>query len=448
LAELRQINARYVVPIRPANRVLDRHSVIIDKDLIVAVLPTHEANLNYPDTKQINLPDHVLMPGLINMHTHSPMTLLRGFADDLPLQEWLNGHIWPVEKQFVSPEFVADGTRLAIAEMLRAGTTCFNDNYFFPDVMAEVAEQVGIRACIGLPILELPTAWASHVDEYLEKGLDLLQNRKTSPLVTFSLAPHAPYSVSDNTLARLAELSLEFRIPLHMHTLETAWDIEHSLEVHGVSPLERLDRLQLLGPQFLAVHMTRLTDEEVKLLAECSVHVIHCPQSNLKLASGFCPVHQLLQNGINVAVGTDGAASNNNLDMLSEGQTAAFLAKALSADPCALDAFTTLEMMTINGAKALGMEDRLGSIEIGKWADLAALDLNAPETQPVHSVISQLVYAAPSRQFTDVWVAGKQVLREKELQTLDLPEIMNATEGWRRKLGFQSQQIESAEWVN
>jgi len=430
----KRISARYIVPVRPSRTILEHHSVIIDGDAIAAVLPTDQAARRFPEAQHIDLPHHVLLPGLINMHTHSPMTLLRGFADDLPLQVWLNDHIWPAEQRFVSPEFVADGTRLAIAEMFRAGTTCFNDNYFFPDVMADVVEQAGMRASIGLPIIELSTAWAGHVDEYLEKAVSLLQTSRNSLLVSFTLAPHAPYSVSDKTLVELAELSLEFQVPVHMHTLETAWDIEHSLEVHGIHPLKRLKKFQLLNDRLLAVHMTQLTLGDIRLLAESSVHVIHCPQSNLKLASGICPVNELLQAGINVAAGTDGAASNNDLDLLSEIQTAALMAKIQSGNAANLDAFTALEMLTINAAEALWMDNRMGSIEQGKWADLAALDLNVPETVPIYNLVSQLVYAASSRQFTDVWVAGKRVLSGGQLKTLDLPAIMESTASWQSKL--------------
>lgn len=430
----KRISARYIVPVRPVRTILEHHSVIIDGDTIAAVLATDQAARRFPEAQLIDLPHHVLLPGLINMHTHSPMTLLRGFADDLPLQVWLNDHIWPAERQFVSPEFVADGTRLAIAEMFRAGTTCFNDNYFFPDVMADVVEQAGMRASIGLPVIELSTAWAGHVDEYLEKAVSLLQTSRNSPLVSFTLAPHAPYSVTDNTLVELAELSLEFLVPVHMHTLETAWDIEHSLEVHGIHPLQRLKKFQLLNDRLLAVHMTQLTLDDIRLLAESSVHVIHCPQSNLKLAGGVCPVNELLRAGINVAAGTDGAASNNDLDLLSEIQTAALMAKIQSGNAANLDSFTALEMVTINAAEALSMESRMGSIEQGKWADLAALDLNVPETVPIYNLVSQLVYAASSRQFTDVWVAGKRVLSGGQLKTLDLPAIMESTASWQSKL--------------
>ncbi len=428
------IHAGYVVPVRPARVVLDKHCVVVDGERIVDILSSDLARSRYTEADEVNLPRHVLLPGLINMHTHTPMTLLRGLADDLELQVWLNKHIWPVENRFVSAEFVADGTRLAVAEMLRSGTTCFNDMYFFPDVTAAVAKQTGIRASIGLIIIEMPTAWAKDAEEYFRKGLDLLQGRPADSLVTFCFAPHAPYSVSDKTLARVAELSSEHQIPVHIHLLETEWEVNHSLQVHGIRPLQRMQDHQLLNSRLQAVHMTQLTADDVELLAEHGASVVHCPQSNLKLASGFCPGRELLAAKVNLAIGTDGAASNNNLDLLSETQTAALLAKGVAADPRAVDAFTALEMATINGARALNMDQQIGSIERGKLADLAALDLQAPETQPLFNVISQLVYAASSRQFTDVWVGGRRLLAESELTSIDIADVLASAESWGLKL--------------
>ncbi len=428
------IHARYIVPVRPAQVVLENHCVVVDGDRIVEVLTSDLARLRYADADEVNLPRHVLLPGLINMHTHASMTLLRGFADDLDLQVWLNKHIWPAENRFVSTEFVTDGARLAVAEMLRAGTTCFNDMYFFPDVVAAVAVQAGIRACIGLIVIEMQSAWARDADEYLAKGLDLLRGRHNSPLVSFAFAPHAPYSVSDSTLARVAELSGKHGVPVHIHLLETAWEMKHSQQVHGVRPLQRMQSQGLLNSRLLAVHMTQLSPDDIHLLAECGVNVIHCPQSNLKLAGGFCPVNDLLAAAVNVAIGTDGAASNNNLDLLSEAQTAALLAKGVTGDPAAVDAFTALEMMTINSARALNMEQQIGSIEAGKLADLAALDLRAPETQPLFNVVSQLIYAASSRQFTDVWVAGRRLLEMGRLTSIEIEDVLASAESWRLKL--------------
>jgi len=428
------IHARHIVPVRPARVVLENHCVVVEGDQIVEILSSDAARQRYAEAEEVLLPRHVLFPGLVNTHTHSPMTLLRGFADDLELQVWLNQHIWPVENRFVSAKFVADGTRLAVAEMLRSGTTCFNDMYFFPDVTAEVAAQTGIRACVGLILIEMPTVWAKDADEYLAKGLDLLQGGQPNPLVSFAFAPHAPYSVSDTTLARVAESSAEHGVPVHIHLLETDWEIQHSLQVHGVRPLQRIKNQNLLNSRLLAVHMTQLTPDDISLLAEHAVHVVHCPQSNLKLASGFCPVSDLLGASLNVAIGTDGAASNNNLDLLGEAQTAALLAKGVAADPRAVDAFTALEMATINGARALHMEQKIGSIECGKQADLVALDLSAVETQPLFNVISQLIYAASSRQFTDVWVAGRRLLHSGVLTSIELDEVLASAESWRVKL--------------
>jgi len=434
------IHARYIIPVRPARVVLENQCVVVEGDRIVDILSSELARARFVDSDEVYLPRHVLLPGLVNSHTHSPMTLLRGLADDLELQVWLNEHIWPVENRFVSPEFVADGTRLAVAEMLRAGTTCFNDMYFFPDVTAAVARQTGIRARIGLIVIEMPTAWAKDVEEYLLKGLDLLKNNDAATLVTFSFAPHAPYSVSDNTLTRVAELSNDYNVPVHIHLLETDWEVKHSLQQYGIRPLQRMQNHGLLNSHLLAVHMTQPLPDEIGSLAKQGVHIAHCPQSNLKLASGFCPLNDLLASGVNVAVGTDGAASNNNLDLLAEVQTAALLAKGVAVDPQAVDAFTAVEMATINGAAALHLEHQIGSIEPGKQADLAALDLYFPETQPLFNVISQLIYAASSRQFTDVWVAGRRLLHEGVLTRLDIDDVLGAAEFWRSKLSSRELQ--------
>lgn len=433
-AQLTLVHSRYVIPVRPARTVLEHHSLAIEGGRIVALLPTAEAMRQYRGAEQVSLTDHVLMPGLVNMHTHSPMTLLRGYADDLPLQQWLTERIWPAERQLVCPDFVADGTRLALAEMIRAGTTCFNEMYFFPDVMASVVTRAGLRACMGLPVLEFPTAWANSADEYLEKGLDVCRQWSGEPLLAFALAPHAPYSVSDRTLEQIADLSGSRKMQVHMHVLETGWDVSHSLKEHGMPTLQRLKQHGLLDSRLLAVHMTQLTETDLRTVAESGVHVLHCPQSNLKLGSGICPTSELRALGVNITVGTDGAAANNNLDLLSEVQTAALLAKGRSGDPRVFDAFTALELITINGARALCMENEIGSLEVGKQADLAALDLSAPETQPVHNVISEVIYAASSRQFTDLWVAGRRLMANGNLTTLDLASVVENARGWQIRM--------------
>jgi len=433
------IHARYVVPVRPQGVVLENYGVVICDDVICEVLPVAEAKTAWPDAELIDLSDHLLIPGLVNAHTHAPMTLLRGYADDMDLPVWLREHIWPAEREFVGPEFVTDGTRLAIAEMLRSGTTCFNDMYFFADSAIEVCLEAGMRASIGITIIEIESAWATDVESYIEKGLALHDRWKSEPLISFTLSPHAPYTVSDETLDRIAELSAGRGLPVHMHLLETEWEIKQSMQQHDLHPLNRLELRKLFNNRLQAVHMTQLSNEDIDRLASSGVHVIHCPQSNLKLASGICPLHSVLRAGVNVALGTDGAASNNDLDLLAEAQTAALLAKGISGDAESAPAFQVLEMMTINGAQALGLEERIGSIEVGKQADLCALNLNFPETQPVHNVVSQLVYAASSRQVSDVWVAGKQLLAEGALTTIDLDAVLDSARKWQARLAGMEQ---------
>jgi 5-methylthioadenosine/S-adenosylhomocysteine deaminase len=428
------IHPRYLVPVRPSGVVFDAWSVAITDDLIVRLMPRDEAEQAYPEAEVIELPEHVLLPGLINMHTHSPMNLLRGYADDMDLHVWLRQHIWPAEQEFVGPAFVADGTRLAIAEMLRAGTTCFNDMYFFPDAIARACQDAGIRASIGVPLIEDQSVSTTDIDGYFEQGLELHRKWQAEPLLSFTLSPHAPYTVTDETLQRVAAYSEELNIPVHMHLLETEWDIKHSLQHHDLHPLRRLKELNLLNSRLQAVHMTQLSMEDISTLAEAGVHVVHCPQSNLKLASGICPLASLMEAGINVSLGTDGAASNNDLDLLAEAQTAALLAKGISGNAESVNAFQALEMMTINGAMALGMEKRIGSIEPGKAADFCAMDLSCPETQPLHHVVSQVIYAASRRQVSDVWVAGRRVLDSGQLTSIDLEETTSKARQWAARL--------------
>ena len=428
------IHPRYLVPVRPQGVVYDAWSVAINDDLIVRLLPRDEAERSFPAAEVIELPDHVLLPGLINMHTHSPMNLLRGYADDMSLHVWLRQHIWPAEQEFVGPEFVTDGTRLAIVEMLRGGTTCFNDMYFFPDAIASACQEAGIRASIGVPLIEDQSVSTTDIDEYFEQGLELHRKWQAEPLLSFTLAPHAPYTVTDETLQRVATYSEERDIPVHLHLLETEWDIKHSLQHHDMHPLRRLKELNLLNSRLQAVHMTQLSMDDISTLAESGAHVVHCPQSNLKLASGICPLASLLEAGINVSLGTDGVASNNDLNLLAEAQTAALLAKGISGNAEAVNAFQALEMMTINGAKALGMDTSIGSIEPGKAADFCAIDLSCPETQPLHHVVSQVIYAASRRQVSDVWVAGRRVLESGQLTSIDLEKTTSQARQWAARL--------------
>ena len=428
------IHARWVIPIEPENTSLDFHSIAIDEGRIVAVCPGEEAKQSFEAQTTITLDNHAVIPGLINAHTHAAMSLLRGVADDLPLMDWLNNHIWPAEKKWVNEQFVHDGSQLAIAEMLRGGTTCFNDMYFFAEVTARAAAASQIRSCMGLILIDFPTAYADNPDEYLTKGLALHDEYKHHPLVHCAFAPHAPYTVSDQPLTRVQMLSDGLELPVHIHLHETEHEITQSMKNHNMRPLQRLEKLGLVSPSLVAVHMTQLNDRDIELLAENGSHVVHCPESNLKLASGFCPVQKLLDAGVNVALGTDGAASNNDLDMLGELHTAALIGKAVAKNASALPAHKALQMATLNGARALGLGDETGSIVTGKWADLTAVHLNDLETQPLYNPISQLVYSASRDQISDVWVAGQQVLKSRQLTHMDSDELLQRVHGWQTRI--------------
>lgn len=429
------IHAAWIVPVEPDDRVLDDHSLAIHEGRLVAVLPTADARRSYRATVEIELPAHALIPGLVNAHTHAAMTLLRGLADDLHLMDWLQHHVWPAEARWVNEEFVQDGTELALAEMLRGGTTCFNDMYFFPEVTARTAAAAGLRATVGLILIDFPTGYAGNADDYLAKGLALHDAYRNHPLIRTAFAPHAPYSVSDAPLARVRVLADELDIPVHMHVHETAHEVEQAMAQQGRRPLTRLQELGLVSPPLLAVHMTQLTDAEIGQCAAAGVSVVHCPESNLKLASGFCPVQRLLQAGVNVALGTDGAASNNDLDMLGELRTAALLAKAVSGDASALPAYQALRMATLNGATALGLGDQIGSLVPGKWADVCAIRLDEVESTPLYHPLSQIVYASGRQQVTDVWVAGEHLLKDRVLTRLDEAGILARARRWRARIG-------------
>lgn len=428
------LNARWIVPAEPEGLILEHHALAIQDGRILAILPQSEAVIRFSAVTCLNLDQHVLIPGLINAHTHASMTLLRGLADDLPLMDWLQNHIWPTEARWVHPDFVNDGTRLAIAEMLRGGITCFNDMYFFAEVTAAVARECGMRACLGLIVLDFPTAYARDLDEYLAEGLNLYEALKTDPLLHAAFAPHAPYTVSAPALERIGRLAADLNIPVHIHLHETAAEVAQFQTQHGCRPLERLDQLGLLSPRLLAVHMTQLESTEIARLAQAGAHVIHCPESNLKLASGFCPAAQLAAAGVNIALGTDGAASNNDLDLFGEMRTAALLGKALASDASVLPAARILRMATLNAAQALGLADEIGSLQPGKAADVVAIDLGWPETEPVYNPISQLVYAVGRHQVSDVWVAGRRLLANRQLTTLDLSETVQRARAWGAKI--------------
>jgi len=430
------IHARWIVPVEETNsdKVLDNHSIVLQDGKIIDILHTDAATKKYQSENETHLIDHVVIPGLINAHTHAAMSLFRGLADDLPLMEWLNGHIWPAEGKWVDEQFVWDGSMLAFAEMLRGGTTTFSDMYFFPNTVAKAAHETGIRANITFPILDFPSAWAQNADDYIHKGLQVHDDYRNHPLIEINFGPHSPYTVSDEPFSRTQTLAEELDATIQIHLHETAGEVDDAVKNSGKRPIQRLHELGLLTPRLQAVHMTQINDEDLELLSSSGTHVIHCPESNLKLASGFCPTAKLINAGINVALGTDGAASNNDLDMFGEMRTAALIGKAVAEDASALPAAQVLKMATLNGAKALGIDSRVGSLEVGKEADIVAVSLNSPECQPVYHVISQLVYSCSSDKVTDVWVAGNRVLNQKSLTTLDESSVIKAAIGWANKI--------------
>jgi len=427
------ILAAHVVPVAPKG-VLNDHAIAIEAGRIVEVLPSSLALERYQARSVVRLERHAVIPGLVNLHCHAAMSLMRGLADDLPLMNWLQEHIWPAEGRHVSDEFVHDGSLIAMAEMLRAGATTVNDMYFFPEATARAALRAGMRAALGMIVIEFPSAYAPDANGYFQKGLATRDAYQGEPLLSFTFAPHAPYTVGDESLKRVAVLAEELDVPIHTHVHETLAEIEDGLKQHGVRPLERLRRLGLVGPRLIAVHAVHLEDGELDLMARQGVSIAHCPSSNLKLASGIANVAGARKRGVNVGLGTDGAASNNRLDPWTEMRTAALLAKAASGDPALVSAADALRMATLDGARALGLDGEIGSIEAGKAADLTAVELSSLETLPLYDPVSHLVYAAGRENVTHVWVAGKALLEERRLTTLDLQDLQDKARMWQGRL--------------
>lgn len=423
----------WLVPVEPAGVVLKDHGVGIRDGRIVFIGPRAQA-LKLVATQTLELPDMLLSPGLINAHGHAAMTLFRGMADDLPLMTWLEQHIWPAEAKWVDEDFVRDGTNLAIAEQIKGGITCFSDMYFYPKVASECVHNSGIRAQIAIPILDFPIPGASNADESLRQAVEMFADLKFHPRIKIAFGPHAPYTVGDENLEKIRVIADELDAAIHMHVHETAFEVHQAVEQNAERPVARLARLGLLGPRFQAVHMTQISDDDLAMLVESNSSVIHCPESNLKLASGFCPVERLWQAGVNVAVGTDGAASNNDLDLLGETRTAALLAKAVAGSATALDAHRALRMATLNGARALGIESDTGSIEIGKAADLVAFDLSGLAQQPVYDPVSQLIYATGRDCVKHLWVGGKQLLDDRRLTRLDEQQLCATARAWGERI--------------
>ncbi len=428
------IHAKWIITCEDRNRVLENHALVIKDGKILAILPSKNTAELYQAASEQHFSTHTIIPGLINSHTHIAMNLFRGLADDLELMDWLNNHIWPAEGKWVSHDLVYDGSLLAMAEMLRGGITCFNDMYFFLDATAEAAERAGMRAHIGLTVIDVPTAWAKTPDEYFAKGLEFYQRYKNHPRITPTMAPHSTYTVSIENLIKVKELADQHQLKINIHLQEAPSEVEQSIKLYQKRPLQRIQEIGMVTDKLIAVHMTQINADDFALLEQSKASIVHCPESNMKLVSGSCPVEQLLQRGINVALGTDGAASNNDLDMFGEMRSAAFLGKMTANDPKAVSAETVLKMATINGAKALGIDHLTGSLVPGKAADFIALDLEQIETQPLYHPVSQVVYAASRHQVTDVWVAGQQLLKERQLVNVDEGEIIAKAKEWRDKI--------------
>ena len=429
------ILAGWCIPVAPDNLVLTDHAVAINDGKIVDLLPASEARQRYRPGVLVQRPDHILLPGFVNAHTHAAMSLLRGIADDMPLERWLSEGVWPVEKRWISAEMVRDGTRLAIAEMLLSGCTCFSDQYFFPEIVAETAVDLHMRAMVGTPVIDFPTEWASNTAECLSKGAELVHDPYADhPLVSSCFVPHSTATVSDEAFTELRVLAdqLDRRIQIHLH--ESAQEIENELNSNGKRPIERLQDLGLVNASLMAVHAVHVTDDEIALFADAGVVVAHCPRSNLKLADGIAPIAAFRNAGVTVALGTDSAASNNVMDMLGEMRTAALLAKAKAQDASAIPAAQALRMATLDGAEALGLADSIGSIEAGKWADLACIDIHFINSQPLYDPISQLVYTVQPQQVSDVWVAGKHQVDNGTLTHIDVDELLQRTAEWQHRI--------------
>ena len=428
------IEPRWLIPVQPEGLVLEHYALAVRSDKIVGIGPVAEMRERFQAQTILSRPEHALIPGLVNAHVHSAMTLLRGLADDYALMPWLNEHIWPAEARWLSAEFVRDGTTLAIAEQFSGGITTMNETYFFPDVAAEVALQYGMRACVGAPIIEFPTAWAPDIDGYFSKAKTFLAHYKNHPMIHATLAPHAPYTVNNASFEKIAQLSHDYHSVVHCHVHETAQEIHDSQVQYGMRPLARLAQLGLVNQRLAAVHMTQLLPAEIELLAASKASVLHCPESNLKLASGFCPADALVKAGVNLALGTDGSASNNDLDLLGELKTAALLAKAVAIDATALSAPQALTMATLGGARALGLADAIGSLEVGKQADLALISFADFDALPVYNPISHIVYCSHRRQVSDVFVAGKARLVAHQLQGFDIAALKTNAKAWGEKI--------------
>lgn len=428
------ISASWIFTSNSEGQLLSDYSIVIENDKIIDLVSQDKVFDEYEANDTYQLTDHILIPGLINTHTHAAMSLFKGFADDLPLQDWLNDYIWPAEKEFINSSFVKDGSILALSEMIKSGVTTFNDMYFFPDATAEAVKELGVRSNIGLVVLDFPTNYATDPEDYLLKGFEFRDKWRNEELITTSIAPHAPYSVSDEAFTLINTYSEELSINIHTHLHETQWEIEDSIEKYGITPVQRLNNLGIIGPSLMAVHCVHLNDQDIATLAKNKVSIVHNPSSNMKLGSGIADIAKMLKQNLNISLGTDSSASNNRLDIMEEMRLAALLIKGSTKSPESFSANEAIKMATINGAKALGLESIIGSIEKNKKADLVAIDLNSIENQPIYNPLTTLVYSSSRSDVSYVWIDGEIKLKDKKLVKIDEERIIQLAKKWQRKL--------------
>ena len=428
------ISASWIFTSNSEGQLLSDYSIVIENDKIIDLVPQDKVFDEYEANDTYQLTDHILIPGLINTHTHAAMSLFKGFADDLPLQDWLNDYIWPAEKEFINSSFVKDGSILALSEMIKSGVTTFNDMYFFPDATAEAVKELGVRSNIGLVVLDFPTNYATDPEDYLLKGFEFRDKWRNEELITTSIAPHAPYSVSDEAFTLINTYSEELSINIHIHLHETQWEIEDSIEKYGITPVQRLNNLGIIGPSLMAVHCVHLNDQDMATLAKNKVSIVHNPSSNMKLGSGIADIAKMLKQNLNISLGTDSSASNNRLDIMEEMRLAALLIKGSTKSPESFSANEAIKMATINGAKALGLESIIGSIEKNKKADLVAIDLNSIENQPIYNPLTTFVYSSSRSDVSYVWIDGEIKLKDKKLVKIDEERIIQLAKKWQRKL--------------
>jgi 5-methylthioadenosine/S-adenosylhomocysteine deaminase len=421
-ADLLVVNA-CVVTMDREYRVFDNGAIAISGDTILDVGLAEDILANYSAARVIDGRGKLVMPGLINVHTHSPMTIYRGFADDLPLLEWLYDHIFPLEAEFTNPDNVRAGTRLAIAEMLLSGTTTFNDTYYFVNEMARVVDQTGIRAVLAESLIDFPAPNSPTPADGITHTQALLSEWKDHPLVNISVAAHTPFTASPELIVQSKDIAVSHDVIFNIHVAETSWEVEDSLNKYGVTPVRFLEDLGVLDKRTIAAHCVHLSGEDIEIFTERGVSVGHNPQCNMKLANGVAPIQKFLDKGIPVGIGTDGVASNNDLDMFDELRTSALSQKLSTGNPSTLNARTVIEMATIMGARAIGMDDKIGSVEKGKKADLIILDLSRPHANPLYNVYSLITYSLRGSDVETVIVNGRVLVENRKLVTLDIERL-------------------------